>query len=160
MVSTIESTNVEKLEHETVRKVQWGIGLLLRFILGGVFIYSGGAKLLDPAAFQGEIANFELISWGLSGVVAVYLPWLELACGFALVTRWKMGGSLIILTALMIIFIVFVGSAWARGLDVTCGCFGVSDAAVNYPRWIGRNLLILAGLVTLGWLHFRKSPGI
>lgn len=135
----------------------WRVELFLRLILGGIFIYSGGAKLLDPAAFQGEIANFELLSWGLSGLVALYLPWLELACGIALVAKWQIDGSLVILGSLMVGFIAFVASAWIRGLDVSCGCFGASDAAANYPGWIGRNLLILTGLVAITWLRIREQ---
>lgn len=132
------------------------IGLLLRLILGGLFIYSGGAKLLDPAAFHGEIANFELLSWKTSSLVAVYLPWLEVACGIALVTKWQMTGSIAILCSLMVGFIGFVASAWIRNLDVSCGCFGASDAATSYPLWIGRNLLILAGLGALPLLEIRR----
>lgn len=134
-----------------------GITLLLRLVLGGLFLYSGGAKLLDPAAFQGEIANFELLSWRMSGLVAVYLPWVEAACGIALVTRWQMGGGVAILCSLMVGFIGFVSSAWIRGIDVSCGCFGASDAAASYPLWIGRNLLILAGLVAIPLLEIRKQ---
>src|SRR5690554_2272926 len=93
-----------------------GIELLLRVVPGGLFICSGGAKLLDPAAFQAEIVNFELRSWGISGLVAVYLPWLEMACGVALVTRWQQGGALAILCSLMTGFIAFVASTWVRGL--------------------------------------------
>lgn len=134
---------------------QGRINLALRLILGALFIYSGGAKLLNPAAFQGEIANFALLPWRMSGVVAVYLPWLEVACGAALITTCQLGGAILILSSLMVAFIAFVGSAWARGLDVSCGCFGASDAAVNYPLWIGRNLLILTGLVAAAVLRSR-----
>lgn len=137
----------------------WGVEIALRVVLGALFIYSGAMKLLDPAAFQVEIANFELIPLGLSGLVALYLPWLELLCGVALVVKRHAGGSLLILGVLMVMFIAFVGSAWARGLDVTCGCFGASDSAPNYPLWIGRNLLILSGLVATAWIGRRLTPG-
>lgn len=129
-----------------------GAAFLLRLILGGIFVYSGGAKVFDPGAFQGEIANFDLVSWGLAGLVAVYLPWLELACGLALIAKWKERGSVAVLSCLMIIFIGFVASAWVRGLDVSCGCFGTSNTATSYPLWIARNLLILGGLIAISWL--------
>lgn len=138
-----------------------GIALALRWILGAIFLYSGGAKLVDPAAFQTNIANFELVSSGFAGLVAVYLPWLEMLCGAALILRWKMDGALALLGLLLMVFIFFVGSAWARGLDVTCGCFGATDAAPNYPLWIVRNLAMLGGLGGIRWLDLdgRRSGG-
>jgi uncharacterized membrane protein YphA (DoxX/SURF4 family) len=132
--------------------VRGGIELALRIVLGGLFIYSGGMKLLDPAAFQIEISYFRLVPLGLAGWVAAYLPWLEVLCGAALVSRRQLPGSLAVLSVLMVLFIFFVGSAWARGLNVTCGCFGASDTTTSYPIWIGRNLLILGGLLATGYL--------
>jgi putative oxidoreductase len=133
------------------------IELGLRLTLGGLFVYSGGMKLLDPAAFQSEIINFNLVSHWFAGWVAAYLPWLEVLCGAALVVRRQLWGSLAILSGLMVLFIFFVGSAWWRDLDVTCGCFGASDTTTSYPIWIGRNILILCGLLIIGWLS-RAGP--
>lgn len=127
------------------------VELLLRLILGGIFLYSGGIKLVDPAAFQNEIANFQLIPRGLAGVVAVYLPWLEIACGAALVVKRQFFGGALLLGLLVLGFIFFLGSAWARGLDLSCGCFGASDSLTNYPLAIARNLAILAGLAAMLW---------
>lgn len=133
-------------------------GLLLRLAIGGLFFYSGGIKLLDPAAFQIDVANFELIPWSLTGFVAVYLPWVEVLCGAALIAKRQLHGSVLILSLLMVLFILLVASAWARGLDVTCGCFGVSDSGPDYPLWIARNLAILAALLAIPWLDRKTSP--
>jgi putative oxidoreductase len=136
----------------------WSLaGVALRIVLGGLFIYSGGIKLLDPGAFQIDIANFDLIPIGISGVVAVGLPWLELVCGLALLTNRLLQGGALLLGLLMAVFILFVASAWTRGLDVACGCFGASDATPDYPLWIGRNLLILGGLAAVARLHRRTA---
>lgn len=130
--------------------------LVLRIILGGIFIYSGGVKVFDPAAFQADVANFQLLSWSLSGFVALYLPWLEIFCGAALLSNKQLHGGSVLLILLTIGFIFFLGSAWARGLDVSCGCFGRSETATNYPLAIARNLLILTGLGAILWLGRRK----
>jgi putative oxidoreductase len=130
----------------------------LRLILGGLFLYSGAIKLLDPAAFQIDVANFRLVPWGLSGWVALYLPWIEALCGAALILRKPFGGSIALLGGMMAVFIVVLASAWARGLDVSCGCFGSSTGAANYPLLIGRNFLILGGLGALAWLDWRVIP--
>src|SRR5690625_740637 len=131
--------------------------LLFRLILGGIFLYSGGTKLLDPGAFQNEIANFDLVSWKFAGIIALYLPWLEIVCGIAVITSKQLRGGLAILSILMIVFIVVVGSAWFRGLDVTCGCFGASENAISYPRLIARNLAILAGLVLTFFIDTKRN---
>jgi putative oxidoreductase len=128
-------------------------GVALRIILGGLFVYSGGIKLLNPAAFQIDIMNFDLIPIRMSAVVASLLPWVELVCGLAVLTNRLLHGGALLLGLLMIGFILFLSSAWARGLDVTCGCFGASEAAPDYPLWVVRNLLLLAGLVAVSHLN-------
>lgn len=156
----MESTEIESEKAPSDPQKGNGTTVLLflfRLILGGIFIYSGGAKLLDLAAFQNEIANFELISWKLSAAVALYLPWLEIVCGVALVTRKQLRGALVLLSSLMILFIVVVSSAWVRGLDVSCGCFGFSESETSYPRLILRNLAILTGLLASLFIDAKRQ---
>lgn len=152
-----DSTASDGRKRSPSAAVRWA-KILLSLGLAAVFLASGGAKILDPAAFQKEILQFQSVSIKPAGLLALYLPWLELFCGVALLTRFRLGATCI-LAGLMVIFIGAVALAWTRGLDVTCGCFGSADsaAATSYPLWIARNLLILAGLGAFGWLTW-KAP--
>lgn len=128
------------------------LGLLaVRLVLAGLFIYAGAVKALAPAPFAADIANFRLLPLFASGVVAVYLPWLEILAGGALlVGRWRAGGALV-LALLSAVFLTALLSARLRGLDITCGCFGHATAAGGgisaWLLWRNVGLLALAAIV-------------
>ncbi len=98
--------------------------LVFRLVLGGLFIYAGAVKVLDPLGFAQDIRNYRLVGQTLSFVAAVVLPWLEILAGAFLVAGvWKRGAALLI-SGLLVFFIVLTLVTMARGLDVDCGCFG------------------------------------
>ncbi len=126
---------------------------LVGWIFGGLFIYAGGLKLLDPAQFAVDIANYQLVSWPFAVAAAIYLPWLEILAGLGLVTGWKRSGALRVLIFLMVIFVQALFTAWVRGLNIECGCFGKALATSNYALLFLRDGAILAGLF---WLLYRE----
>jgi len=102
--------------------------LLLSVIIGALFIYAGVVKALDPARFAQDVSNFRLLPWTVGTIVALYLPWLEILCGAALIFRKLHTGALLILTGLAFAFLVALSSAKIRGLDISCGCFGHANS--------------------------------
>jgi putative oxidoreductase len=100
------------------------IFLVFRFVLGGLFIYAGVVKVVDPLDFAQNIRNYRLVGQALSFVAAIVLPWIEILAGAFLVAGvWRRGAALLI-TGLLVFFIVLTAVTMARGLDVDCGCFG------------------------------------
>jgi uncharacterized membrane protein YphA (DoxX/SURF4 family) len=98
--------------------------LVFRVVLGGLFIYAGVVKVVDPLGFAQDIRNYRLVGQSLAFVAAVVLPWLEILAGaFLIAGIWKRGATLVI-TGLLVFFIVLTLVTMARGLDVDCGCFG------------------------------------
>jgi uncharacterized membrane protein YphA (DoxX/SURF4 family) len=98
--------------------------LVFRIVLGGLFIYAGVVKVVDPLGFAQDIRNYRLVGQALSFVAAVVLPWLEILAGaFLIAGVWKRGAALVI-TGLLVFFIILTVVTMARGLDVDCGCFG------------------------------------
>jgi uncharacterized membrane protein len=81
--------------------------------------------------------------------LAVYLPWLEIFCGLALIFRFLYRGGLLILTALILVFIGATIAAKMRGLDITCGCFGHARRNWNFSTHLVLDLLILLAAVVL-----------
>src|SRR5438094_9803552 len=92
-------------------------------IVGGIFVYAGVSKVLDPVQFANDIDNYKSLPWFISARLAFYLPWLEIFCGLALVSRLLYRGGLSIFTALIPLFIGAIIAAKARGLDSTYGDF-------------------------------------
>ena len=66
-------------------------------------------------------------------------------------------GALAAFGAMTIVFLGAIGSAWWRGLDITCGCFGNEVNRTNFPLHIGGNLLMLTGVVILWFVESRRS---
>jgi energy-converting hydrogenase Eha subunit E len=80
---------------------------------------------------------------------AFYLPWLEILCGLALITRRLYAGALAILLGLMLVFIGATISAKVRGIDITCGCFGAASQYLSFAGHLALDAIILVGLVLL-----------
>jgi putative oxidoreductase len=115
-----------------------------RLVLGGTFAYAAILKLADPAAFATDIGHYRLLSYPLTLAVAVYLPWLELLCALAVLMRRRERGALVLLFGLCGVFSLALASAWWRGLDISCGCFG-SGTASAIPLALARSVAL--GLV-------------
>ena len=130
-------------------EIQPIIRLLLRIIIGGLFIYAGAIKALNPEAFAVDIESYRLLPSWMVYLLALYLPFLELVCGGLLIFDKFSLPVLTILTALMVAFTIAIVSAWMRGLDISCGCFGKSSVETNYPWLISRDLLILGSVIFL-----------
>jgi putative oxidoreductase len=120
-------------------------------IVGGVFIYAGVIKVLDPIQFGIDIDNYKILPWFVSVRLAFYLPWLEILCGLALIFRFLYRGGLSILAALTSIFIVATIAAKVRGLDITCGCFGHASKNWSFSTHLALDLAILAALLALSF---------
>ena len=133
------------------RNISWRI---VDLIVGGIFIYAGALKALDPIRFGIDIDNYKALPWAISVRFAFYLPWLEIFSGLALVFRCLYRGGLSILTALVLIFLGATVAAKVRGLDITCGCFGHASQHWSFPQHLATDLAILAGLIAL-WISSR-----
>jgi len=98
--------------------------LVFRLVLGGLFVYAGAVKALDPLDFAQDIRNYRLVGQSLSFIAAVVLPWLEILAGaFLIAGTWKRGAALTI-SGLLVFFIFLTLVTMLRGIDVDCGCFG------------------------------------
>jgi uncharacterized membrane protein YphA (DoxX/SURF4 family) len=118
----------------------------LRLAVGGLFIYAGILKALDPAQFATDIANYRLIPWPAGAALALYLPWLEILCGGALFFKNFRPGAPLLLAALCLIFLVALASAIIRGLDISCGCFGYAGSN-SLRHSLLLDVVVLASLI-------------
>jgi putative oxidoreductase len=122
---------------------------IVEVIVGGLFIYAGAIKALDPVRFANDIDNYKILPWAISVRLAFYLPWLEIFCGLALIVRRLYFGGLSILTALVSVFIIATIAAKIRGLDITCGCFGHASQRWSFTSHLALDLILLAALIAL-----------
>jgi uncharacterized membrane protein YphA (DoxX/SURF4 family) len=131
--------------------------LLLRLGVGAALLFAGVTKLLDPAAFATALERYQLFpSWALAPL-AHLLPPLELLTGAGLLLNRLPRGAAGLATALSAGFVLSLGSAWARGLDVDCGCFGAALTS-NVPFALARAGGLLGASALLLFRLTRADP--
>jgi putative oxidoreductase len=127
---------------------------ILAILYGLFWLWSGVAKLKDPAGFSLAVRNFQLIGDPLVAMTALFIPALEIVCALAIIFKKAADGALAVIWMALLVFTVAIIISWARGLDISCGCFGTGDGSqVNYPIKIAQNLALLA---VGGWLWWRE----
>ena len=97
-----------------------------------------------------------LLPAGIVVPFAVLLPWVELATGILLVLGVMRRAITLVLLVMLVMFMVAIGAALARGIDIACGCFDVS-AKGERLAWetLGRDLLLI--VVGLPLLFMRRT---
>jgi putative oxidoreductase len=140
------------------RSLRWRIPILaLRVILGVVFLYAGISKAINPATFKTDLAAFRLLPEFALAPMAFYLPYLELLVGASLVIGILYSGGLLLTGGLLAGFFAFLISAWYRGLDISCGCFGRDGDGSSVEAALLRNLVLAAIWAVLVWRFLRKN---
>jgi putative oxidoreductase len=134
-------------------RIRASIVVALRIVIAAMFIYAGVTKAVTPLRFATDIANFHLLPWMLTMPLALYLPWLEMGCGVALLL-WRLDrGALLLLFGLTSIFVVALVSARIRGIDISCGCFGHGTRDLSFTS----HLVLDLGILTILLLLLRAS---
>ena len=136
--------------------VQEWLTLVFRLILGGVLLAAGWIKAMAPREAQASVRVYQVLPVKVANTFGLVLPWLEIGIALLLIlgiwVKWSgLSGG-----ALMLLFIIAIGQAWARKLPINCGCFGnggvTADGKVHpwvYATEIMRDcaLILCAGFI-------------
>jgi hypothetical protein len=116
-----------------------------RVVLGLMFVVASAHKILFPHDFAEAVFRYQLLPYGLVNIVAVFLPWLELATGVALLAfRSHVPAAAVLVAGMLVVFTAALGVNLARGIDVACGCFSTSPGADAIGlQSIFRNVLMI-----------------
>ncbi|PKK13880.1 MAG: DoxX family protein [Thermomonospora sp. CIF 1] len=120
--------------------------------LAVVLGWAGLAKATEPPALQ-ELAveSYQLLPEGLITPVGVGLPILEIVLAALLLAGFATRFSGALSGLLMVVFIVGIASAWARGLKIDCGCFG-GGGQIDDPPYLGEIMRDLGFLALAAWV--------
>ncbi|HJQ01028.1 MAG TPA: MauE/DoxX family redox-associated membrane protein [Jatrophihabitans sp.] len=130
------------------------VGLVVRLGLAAVWAWASLAKIRDPRTFLRAVRAYDATPEWLSKVIAYGLPMLELTLAIllliGLIVRYAAAASAV----LLLIFLVGLIEAAARGIKLECGCFGGgggTTGSTSYTLDILRDigLLILAAFLIL-----------
>jgi uncharacterized membrane protein YphA (DoxX/SURF4 family) len=124
------------------------ISLVARLALAVVWTWAGLAKMADPDAAARAVRAYELFPEGLVKPIAWGLPFVELALALLLLVGLATRPAAWVSAVLFVAFIAMIGSAWARGLAIDCGCFGGGGVtnrfdASQYAEEIVRDMVLL-----------------
>jgi uncharacterized membrane protein YphA (DoxX/SURF4 family) len=118
------------------------IGLVARLTLGGVLLAAGYLKFDELDKSQMAVRAYEMLP--------IVLPFAEIFMGILLILGAGIRLMGILSALLMLVFVIGISQAWARGLSIDCGCFGgggkVEPGEANYLTPLLRD----AGLAALG----------
>ena len=127
--------------------------LLVRSLLGVLFLYAGVMKLSNLQGFGTVISDFGLLPESWIWPVALLLPTLELLAALGLLL--DMRGSLAAVVAMLLLFIGVLVYGIRLGLDIDCGCFGPEDPEGHVYGSLRSSLVrdmgMMAGAVYLYW---------
>lgn len=115
-----------------------------RLVVAGVFLFAAVPKLMDPAAFAEAIDNYRMLPSELSGPLALVVPAIELIAALALVLGPGRRGAALVAAGMLAFFIVGIGQALVRDINIDCGCFG--SAHESQASWLSvvRNVVLIA----------------
>ena len=131
---------------------EW-LGLLARLVTGGVWIVAGAVKLPDPAQSVAAVRAYQLLPTSLVTPVGQLLPVIEIVVGVCLVLGILTRGAAVVSALLFVAFIIGISSAWARGLEINCGCFGNGGVPANPQRQYAIDIARDVGLLLCSvWL--------
>jgi len=142
---------------ESLIKAQPWLGLISRLVLGGVLFIAGYLKVSTPDKSQMAVRAYEVLPISLANLIGLLLPYVEIGIGLLLILGVYTRISAALGGAIMVVFIVAIAQAWARGLTIDCGCFGgggqVAASETKYLSEIIRD----TGLVLLA-LYLIRYP--
>ena len=103
--------------------------ITLRVLLGLIFIYSSVGKLFNSAEFAKAILRYDFLPIYFVNLLAIVLPWLEFVVGLLLIAGIYKKASSFLAGASLVMFLIALISAVARGLDISCGCFSLEESS-------------------------------
>lgn len=130
---------------------------IARFGLGATFVYAAVAKISDPPAFAHEVFNYRLLPGAAVNALALWLPWIELVAGIAVLAGFWQKPSIGILSVLLVVFIGGISINLARGRAIDCGCFGGKPTRTEAERLFDMKAVIArdVGLLLLAAVAVR-----
>jgi uncharacterized membrane protein YphA (DoxX/SURF4 family) len=135
------------------------VSVVLRVLAGGVFLYTGWAKLQDIDDTIRSVRNYQLLPEAIVPTVGSALPILELILGVLLVAGVLTRYVSVVTGLMSLAFFIGIVTAWARGLQIQCGCFGNSGFTPDpVPGYVRELVLNAAIMLACAWL-FRAGAG-
>ncbi len=138
--------------------------LIIRWVVGLLFIFSGLIKANDPLGLSYKMQEFfEVWGWNFFNdytlAFALLMNVFEVLAGAALIIGWRMRLFSWLLLLLIIFFTFLTGYALFSGKIKTCGCFG--DCLPLTPaQSFGKDIFLLVMILVLFAAHKKIKSAV
>lgn len=95
----------------------------VQIALGAIFIVAALPKIIDAPSFAHMIYNYRLVPGWAVNPLALFLPWMELLTGGALILGVFKRTAASLIGAMLLVFIIGIGVNLGRDNAIDCGCF-------------------------------------
>ena len=133
------------------RPLPW-LCFAIRCGAAAVWIVAGIAKLPQIESFHALVERYGILPHFLAAPFAYVLPFLEIFLGLYLAAGLFVRGTALVGTLLFAVFLAAQIQAWARGIQLDCGCFGAAVQSSVGPLTIIRDFAL--GIPTFLMLAF------
>ncbi len=146
------------------------VDIISRFLVGGLFIFSGLIKLNDPIGTRIKLEEyFEVFSEDFGSFFHYFIPYaleiglilivLEIVLGVAVLLFYKMDLTTKVVLALMVFFtfLTFYSAYFNKVTD--CGCFG---DAIKLTPWesFAKDVFLMVFVLHLFWYRKTYTPAL
>jgi len=137
------------------------VAVLVRVLVGGVFVFAGFSKLLLPhAEVIAHVQQYQILSGWLVSIAATFLPWLEVGSGTALLIGFCTTPAALLIAMQLVTFSVLMVIVLVAGIPIEdCGCFGNLGLPETPLQVLVRDLLMLT-LLVLVFFRQRDALGL
>lgn len=111
------------------------LALAARLYLASVFLAASIYKIMDPVSFAVDVATYGILPLALINGFALVVPWIEALVGVLLVVGFRVRAAALLVAGMMVMFMVALGIALAKGLDMSCGCFASAAGEADPIGW-------------------------
>ena len=127
--------------------------LLLRFYIGGIFIYAGIHKINHTGQFLLAIATYGVVPFWACEILAEVLPWVELISGILLVAGIgaRYAASLIGLLLVMFSYAIFINLL--RHTKIPCRCFSAGGSIISWWTFLRDIIWLLMAIYLCSLKH-------
>ena len=133
--------------------------VVLRVVMGGIFIYAGYVKLAEPwQLFAAGIADYEVVPMWAAKFLAHTLPWFEVLIGLLLIAGRWLRTSTVSITLLLVVFFSLMVRAFVGGKEINCGCFGPNELISWKTLVRDGSLLAVSLFLTATAFRNRRKP--
>ncbi len=149
---TIKKINFYRDSPGSNKNIRYAL-LLIRWVVGLLFIFSGLVKANDPVGLSYKMQEF-FFAWGLQSfndislALALFMNVFEVLAGVAIILGWRTRLFTWLLLLLIIFFTFLTSYAVFSGKIKTCGCFGDCLPLTPVTSLI-KDLVLLALIIIL-----------